>query len=159
MARNKANRRPVSVKPSPLWDHGQRTLAQMGPIPLPDGSLSFRATVEEAGEVDPATGPKVNPNGVTRARKRSVAEVYLARGYLDATQANAADVLLQAYLGAQERGGRAIGIVRVDTSGGADSMVERMSAVARWADVEACVRTARGRGSARTAGPRTDGTR
>lgn len=139
MARNKANRRPVSVKPSPLWDHGQTTIAQRGPVTLPNGGRDYRAIVEDAGEVDPATGRKQNPNGVTRARKRSVAEVYLARGYLDTTQANAAETLLRAYLAAQERGGRAIGIIRVDTSGAGDPMVERMTAVARWCEVEGLV--------------------
>lgn len=140
MARNRSNRKPVSVAPSPLWDHGQATLAQRGPVPLPNGGRDFRAVVEEAGEVDPATGKKQNPNGVTRARKRSVAEIYHGRGYLTADQANVADVLLSAYLAAQASGGRAIGIIRVDTSFGRDdAMVARMTAVARWCRLEALI--------------------
>ena len=116
------------------------TRAQRGPITLPDGRRDYRTIVEEAAEVDPATGKKQNPNGVTRARKRSVAEVYHARGYLDADQANAAERLLRAHLAAQVTGGRAIGMIKVDTSFGKDeAMVARMTAVAAWCRLDALV--------------------
>lgn len=140
MAKSNKQARAITLQPSP-WDHGIKTQAQRGLMPDPEGGKRLeRRTIEEARVFDERKGEFVNPNGVTRARKRSVAEVYQARGYLDARQARAAEILLDAYLATQIRGGKAIMAIRVDTSFGKDeAMVARMTAVARWVEVERMV--------------------
>lgn len=71
--------------------------------------------VEEAAETDPSTGKKVNPNGIKRTRRISVAEWYVRRGHLTKKQGDTAAKLLKAW----ERNHRsppAIKEIQVDTS-------------------------------------------
>lgn len=86
-------------------------------------SQGYAPHVEAAEWTDPETGKRVNPNGVKRARRQSVAQWYLARGYLTRRQADAAHQLLTAW----ERNQRtppAIRKVQVDTTPKPDANID-----------------------------------
>lgn len=85
MAKKKKKPRTPYTPPT-QWDHGQQTAAQ-----------NHLKVIEDAGEVDPKTGKRVNPNGVTRARRQSVLEHCYARGLITARQFTAGQVLAGAW--------------------------------------------------------------
>ena len=77
--------KPVTLPPAP-WDHGATGPANRHGL-----------IVEAATEADPVTGKDVpNPNGVTRARRRSWVDTYLLQGKLTIAQANIARELRDA---------------------------------------------------------------
>lgn len=71
----------------PQWDHG--AMGQANRIGL---------VVEERADVDPETGKRVNPNGVTGARRVDMLEVYHKRGVISARGYMAGLHLRQAWL-------------------------------------------------------------
>lgn len=86
----------------PTWDFGTGTTAQRQDL-----------LIEDAGEIDPKTGRRVNPNGVKRARRMWPAERYRRRGWLTERQYRALELLMLAW----ERTGRtqsAYGRIKVD---------------------------------------------
>ncbi len=54
-------------------------------------------TVEDAAEIDPETGKVVNPNGLKRARRVDMLEVWHRRGTISTAGYNAAEKLRDAY--------------------------------------------------------------
>lgn len=89
MAKKKKKPRQPYTPPT-QWDHGQQTAAQ-----------NHLKVIEDAGEVDPKTGRRVNPNGVTRARRLSVIEDYFLAGKVTARQMEAGKAVLLAWEGTE----------------------------------------------------------
>ena len=102
------------------WDTGPSTSAQ--------NTLKIIEPVEQKDE---NTGKMVNPNGVKRARRLSVAEAYRKTGNLTARQASAADKLLKAWE-KNHRSPPAIKEIQVDNSPKPDAhiaiKIDRISA-------------------------------
>lgn len=71
----------------PQWDHG--AMGQANRIGM---------VVEERADVDPETGKRVNPNGVTGVRRVDLLEVYHKRGVISARGYMAGQHLRQAWL-------------------------------------------------------------
>ncbi len=90
--------------PSPDWDHGATGAANQKQM-----------MTEERGEVDPKTGKIKNPNGVTGARRLSVAQLYERKGLLTTRQSAAAHELLLAWE-QKDRSPAAIQEAKVDHS-------------------------------------------
>ena len=78
-SRSKGKSRAVSLPPAP-WDMGPDTPAQR-----------HMKIVESVEHIDPKTGRRSNPNGVKRARRVDMLEVYHKRGVIDARQFSADD--------------------------------------------------------------------
>ena len=76
----------VSLAPAPAWDMGAT-----GP------ANRVGLVVEPRGEIDPATGKQVNPNGVKGARRVDMLEVWMRRGKITAAGFAAAQRLRQAF--------------------------------------------------------------
>lgn len=76
---------PVSLAPSP-WDMGASGQANR-----------LGLVVEEAMDADPATGKIVNPNGVKRARRVDMLEVWHKKGVISTRGFNAAERLRDAF--------------------------------------------------------------
>lgn len=90
--------------PNPDWDHGST------------GSANQKQMMtEERGEMDPKTGKIKNPNGVTGARRLSVAQLYERKGLLTMRQSAAAHKLLLAWE-QKDRSPAAIQVAKVDHS-------------------------------------------
>lgn len=119
MAKSRKQKKQPYTPPT-NWDTGPNTQAQQA------GKV-----IEAADYIDPETGKRINPNGVKRARRLSVAAQYESRGLLTKRQANAAGVLLRAWE-ANQKGPPAIKKVQVDTSPKPDAaiamMIDRVSA-------------------------------
>ena len=104
----------------PQWDHG--AMGQANRVNM---------VVEERADVDPETGKRVNPNGVTGVRRVDMLEVYHKRGVISARGYMAGQHLRQAWL--QTEMGQCSPFAReaVDTSLKLDAtmavMVDRIS--------------------------------
>ena len=109
MKKKKAGKKPW--EPPTEWDHGPNTQAARA-----------MTVVEDAGEIDPKTGKRVNPNGVKRLRRICVTEWYYRRGHLTRRQADAANKLLSAWEQTL-RGPPAIKEINVDSSPKPDANV------------------------------------
>ena len=70
------------------------TLADLG---MKTPAAQAGAIIEDATWFDPDKGENVNPNGVKRARRLSVAETYERQGHLTKRQAEAAKTVLEAW--------------------------------------------------------------
>lgn len=93
------------------WDLGPQTAAQ-----------SANKILEDAAEPDPETGVIHNPNGVMRARRVDMLEVYHRRGWISTRGFVAADRLRRAWLNTQRApGGYPL---RVDTSPKPDQSID-----------------------------------
>ena len=82
----RATRRGAVSLPSSPWDHGAT-----GP------ANRIGLVVEQRGEIDPATGKRINPNGVTGVRRVDMLEVYHARGVISARGHAAGGILRDAW--------------------------------------------------------------
>jgi len=88
--RRKVNQRIRSSTPVTLhgsqWDHG--AMGQANRIGL---------VVEERGDLDAATGKRINPNNVKGARRVDMMEVYHARGWISKRGYTAGEMLRDAW--------------------------------------------------------------
>ena len=108
MKKKKAGR---PYTPPTMWDKG------------PDTPAARRMTVtESAGDIDPQTGKRSNPNSVVRKRRISVAELYHRKKHLTKRQFTAAMALLIAWE-RNRRGPAAIKEIQVDTSPKPDASI------------------------------------
>lgn len=103
MGKIKTKKRAPYTPPT-TWDAGPNTAAQRA-----------GRVVEDVTETDPATGKRVNPNAVKRARRIDMAESYHKQGLITERQMKAAIKLREAYE-ATMRGPAAIKAVQVDSS-------------------------------------------
>lgn len=85
-ARKAGRKRKQEVTVPPLWDHGAT-----GP------ANRIGLVIETRGDLDPATGKQINPNGVTGARRRDLLEFWHRRGTISTEGWNAAEKLRDAY--------------------------------------------------------------
>ena len=76
----------VSVAQTP-WDHG--ATGQANRIGL---------VIEERADIDPETGKKINPNGITGARRKDMLEVYADRGWISQRAYGAGELLRVSWL-------------------------------------------------------------
>lgn len=76
----------VSV-PSTPWDHGATGAANR-----------VNLVVEDRADIDPETGKKINPNGVTGARRKDMLEVYADRGWISQRAYGAGEMLRVSWL-------------------------------------------------------------
>lgn len=122
----KARRRAPSIAASP-WDHGATGPANRHGL-----------VIEERGEVDPKTGRRQNPNGVTGARRVDMLEVYHRRGWISDAGYDAAVRLRNAWLRTEMGRGQVWSFDRVDGGGSVRETVEvqidRISALVRLSD-------------------------
>ena len=81
-----AMRDRVTTKPAP-WDHG--AMGQANRVNL---------VVEERADIDPETGKKINPNGITGARRKDMLEVYADRGWISQRAYGAGELLRVSWL-------------------------------------------------------------
>lgn len=72
--------------PSSSWDRGTTGLANRESL-----------VIEDAGDFDPDTGKVVNPNGVKRARRVDMLEVYYKRGWISSGGFTAGEKLRDAW--------------------------------------------------------------
>ena len=125
----KASAAPVSLAQVP-WDQGASGPANQ------DGLVT-----EERGEVDLATGKRINPNGVMGKRRMPVFMRYMVRGKITAEHAAAAQRLYAAYAGHPTRDPLAAITDRVDGGGCDDPNVtlldRRREFYALWAAIPA----------------------
>ena len=84
----------VSLAPAPSWDMGAT-----GP------ANRVGLVVEPRGEIDPATGKQVNPNGVKGARRVDMLEVWRNRGVITQSGFAAAEALRNAFEATQRAPG------------------------------------------------------
>ena len=84
--RSAQTRGRVSVAQTP-WDHG--ATGQANRIGL---------VIEERADIDPETGKKINPNGVTGARRKDMLEVYADRGWISQRAYGAGELLRVSWL-------------------------------------------------------------
>ena len=105
------SRKKKPYTPPTTWDKG------------PDTPAARRMSVSEsAGDIDPQTGKRVDPNAVRRRRRLCVAELYHRKGHITKRQFTAAMALLLAWE-RNQRGPAAIKEIQVDTSPKPDASI------------------------------------
>lgn len=114
MARRKPKAKPVTTTPVP-WDQGASGPANQ------DGLV-----VEERGEIELATGRRINPNGVLGKRRMPIFMRMLRQRQIDASHAAAAERLYAAWAGHPTRDPLAALGNRVDGGGCDDANVNRI---------------------------------
>lgn len=85
--------KPVSLSPSP-WDMGATGPANRHGL-----------EIEEAADINPETGEVQNPNGVLRARRVDMLEVWARKGVISTAGHNVAEKLRDAFLATQKSPG------------------------------------------------------
>jgi hypothetical protein len=115
----------------PSWDMG--ATGQANRIGL---------VTEDAGEVDRDTGKWVNPNGVKRARRVDMLEVYHERGWISDRGYTAGEALRDAWTGTQRGKGTDWSMERVDSSSKPDAHIDiQIDRVSRYLAVSSLIPT------------------